>query len=125
MTNDLLAIGTSVAAAIISLATILPKLLTGFKKDKLEGAVATTQHKMVDGIQNSYEKQLSSLTERYNKLDLKVDSMDETIHTQAVKLTRLVVVLIHVKGLLEEHEVPVPPHMQAEIDSLLPEQEPQ
>lgn len=118
MYNDLLTIGTALAAAVISLAALLPKLLANFKKDKLDGAVASTHTSMVDGIQSSYEKQLNNLSERFNKLDAKVQGMDNTIHTQAIKITRLMVVLIHMQGLLEDASVPIPKHIQVEIDNL-------
>lgn len=119
MNTDLLALGTALAAAIISLATLLPKLLATFKKDKLEGAVASTQHSMVDGIQHTYEKQLATLWERFNKLEDKVATMDLTIHSQAIKVTRLTVVVIQVRGLLEDHDVPIPHHIKVEMDALL------
>lgn len=118
MNNDLLTIGTALAAAVISIAALLPKLLANFKKDKLDGAVASTHHSMVDGIQSSYEKQLNNLSDRFNKLDTKVQGMDSTIHNQAIKITRLIVVLIHMQGLLEDASVPIPKHIQEEINNL-------
>lgn len=118
MTNDLLALGTALAAAIISLATLLPKLLATFKKDKLDGAVASTQHSMVDGLQHSYEKQLDNLSERHDKLEERVGCMDDTIHAQAIKVTRLIVVVIHMNGLLDQHSISIPSHIKNEIDNL-------
>jgi hypothetical protein len=108
-----------IAGSLVSGALFLPKLLAMFKRDKLDGTMSSTQQALVGDIQTSYEKQNVIRDERMRKLEEKVEAMDQLIHTQAVKITRLIVVIIHMRGLLNTHTVPVPDHIQAEIDHLL------
>lgn len=124
MNYDLLAIGTTIATALMAIATVLPKLIANFKKDKLDGTVASVQRTQVDGIQHSYEQQLTNLIGRFAKMELKVDAMENTIHMQSIKVTRLIVVVIHMRGLLASHSVPIPEHIKAEIDLLTALDEP-
>lgn len=116
--NDLLTIGTALAAAIITIATIIPRILANLKRDNLDGKFAGTQMDIVDGLQTSYEKQIELLDDRMIKMEERVDSMDMTIHTQAIKITRLIVVVIHMRGLLVSNSVPIPENIQTEIDLL-------
>ena len=116
--NDLLTIGTALAAAIITIATIIPRILANLKRDNLDGKFAGTQMDIVDGLQTSYEKQIELLDDRMIKMEERVDSMDMTIHTQAIKITRLIVVVIHMRGLLVSNAVPIPENIQTEIDLL-------
>lgn len=102
--NELLSLlpsGTATTAsalviAMIAIATYLPKLLNSIKSDKIDGSVL----------------------ERIAKHEERMNDMDRTIHRQAIKLTRLTVVLLHVKMLLNQHKVPVPEHLQKEMDEL-------
>ena len=116
--NDLLSIGTALAAAVITIAAIIPRILANLKRDKLDGMVAGTQMNIVDGIQNSYEKQIETMDERMTKMEDRIDAMDLTIHNQAIKITRLIVVVIHMRGLLQSASVPIPANIQEEIDIL-------
>ena len=116
--NDLLTIGTALAAAIITIATIIPRILANLKRDSLDSKVAGTQMNIVDGLQTSYEKQIDTLDERMAKMEERIDAMDLTIHTQAIKITRLIVVVIHMRALLVANAVPIPSNIQEEIDLL-------
>ena len=116
--NDLLTIGTALAAAIITIATIIPRILANLKRDSLDSKVADTQMNIVDGLQTSYEKQIDTLDERMAKMEERIDAMDLTIHTQAIKITRLIVVVIHMRALLVANAVPIPSNIQEEIDLL-------
>lgn len=115
---DLITLGTGLATAVVLFATLLPKIMAGLKRDRLDATVAQTQMVMVDGIQNSYQKQISNLTARLNRMELRVNEMDETIHFQAVKVTRLIVVVIQLKSIMTEYSVPIPIHIQEEINTL-------
>ena len=116
--NDLLTIGTALAAAIITIATIIPRILANLKRDSLDSKVAGTQMNIVDGLQTSYEQQIDTLDERMAKMEERIDAMDLTIHTQAIKITRLIVVVIHMRALLVANAVPIPSNIQEEIDLL-------
>lgn len=116
--NDLLTIGTALAAAIITIATIIPRILANLKRDKLDSKVAGTQMDVVDGLQTSYEKHIDALDDRMGKMEERIDAMDLTIHNQAIKITRLIVVVIHMRGLLQSASVPIPANIQEEIDIL-------
>lgn len=116
--NDLLSIGTALAAAIITIAAIIPRILASLKRDKLDEKVAETQMGIVDGIQTSYEKQIDTLDDRMAKMEERIDAMDLTIHNQAIKITRLIVVVIHMRGLLVSNSIPIPANIQEEIDFL-------
>ena len=115
---DLVAIGSGLALAIIAIGTQLPRMMAGLKRDKLDNVFAETQMSLVDGIQQSYEKQNASLNERLVKMETRMGEMDELIHNQAVKTTRLVVVVIHLRGLLTDNQIVVPAHIIEEINRL-------
>jgi hypothetical protein len=115
---DLVTIATGLAGSVIVLSSLLPKIMASLKRDKLDATVATTQISQVDGIQSTYEKQIHSLYDRLNKMELRVNEMDETIHFQAVKVTRLIVVVIQLKSIMTEYAVPIPEHLKEEIDRL-------
>ncbi len=118
ISNDILTIGTTLAAAIVAVAAVLPKLITSFKRDKLDGAVADAQSSMVDGMSGTYEKQLKFLDDRVQKLDQRVAAMEDIIHLQAVKITRLMVVVTHLRTLLNLNKIPLSEFVQTEIEDL-------
>lgn len=115
---DLVTLGSGLALAIIAIGTQIPRIMAGLKRDKLDNTVATTQMHMVDGIQQSYEKQIISLNERLVKMEARMAEMDTLIHGQAVKTTRLVVVVIQLRGLLRIDNIVVPAYIDEEIASL-------
>lgn len=88
--------GSALAIAAIAVAAHLPKILNSIKSDKIDGSVL----------------------DRIAKHEERMNEMDRTIHRQAIKLTRLTLVLMHVKVLLNSHSVPVPEHLQQEMDEL-------
>jgi hypothetical protein len=115
---DLITIGTGLATAVTTFAVFLPKIMAGLKRDQFDFKATTTQANMVDNIYHIYEKQITTLSDRLTKMELRVNEMDETIHVQAMKITRLIVVVIQLKSLLENSSVPLPEHLREEIDRL-------
>lgn len=91
------------AAAAVALVTFLPKLRNGMKTDQLDGDVLTRLTKM--------EKHAAVQ-------DRKSELQDRKIHRYSVKLTRLVVVVIRLEGLLVANAVVIPPDLAEEISWL-------
>jgi hypothetical protein len=83
-----------VATALIALGMSVPKLLNGYKTDRID----------------------SNLLER-------LDKMDEKIHTQAVRITRLTVLIIRLEALLIAHKIDIPVELRQELDEISKEQE--
>ena len=87
-------VGSAITAFFLAVAYYLPKLMNTNKGDRLDGKVL----------------------DRVEALEEKTTRMSETIHLQAIKLTRLTIILLHIKPLLVAHAVPVPEHIQKDID---------
>jgi hypothetical protein len=85
-----------VALALVALAALIPKLLNSIKGDGLAG----------------------NLLDRVKELESKSDRQDAKIHRFAVKVTKLVVVVIRLEALLIDNNIPIPPDLVAEIQKL-------
>lgn len=87
---------SAIAAALIGIAVYLPKILNSVKSDKVDGNVLD---------------RLLAHEKRMNEMDL-------LIHKQQVKVTRLVVLVTHMNGLLVQNGVEIPTKIEAEIMEL-------
>ena len=92
--------------------------MAGLKRDKLDATVATTQISQVDGIQSTYEKQILSLTDRLSKMESRMNEMDKIIHDQAIKVTKLIIVVIQLKSIITSAHIVIPQELLDEIDLL-------
>ena len=118
--NNLFIVVSALTAVLAFIAWKL-SLFTPKKHQKLDDAVTDVKIDQVDGLHDSYERQLVSLTERVNVLSKKSDEMSNTIHKQQIRLTRLQVLVIQLKGLLVAKGVEIPPYISAEIAALVEE----
>src|ERR1035437_8451879 len=116
---DSLTLGSAVIAGVITIAAFIPKLLKSIKRDNLDTKVASTQQTLVDEMYATYEKQRGEDGERLNKMEARMESMDNLIHFQSIKITRLIIVVIHLKALLISNIIPIPDQLQDEIDFLI------
>ena len=122
MTNEeMIAVGGTTLAGAFGLVALFSQLKSVLKRDSVDAKVSETQQDMVNSIQKSYETQLAALNERVTRLDLRLTSMDEVIHIQAIKITRLMVVVTHLRSLLNINQIPLSEFVQEEIDSLTSE----
>lgn len=118
MLNDIISIGSAIAGGAIGFAVLIPKILSGIKRDKLDSSVADKQQDMVSGLQKSYEQHLEAEAERHNALEARVTALERENHEQAIKITRLIVVVLHLKALLEKEKVPLSEYLKTEINEL-------
>jgi len=86
-------IGGGIVAALLVIATVGPKLLNMFKGDSLNGSVLD---------------RLKAMEEHAKVQDRRAIVQDDKIHRFAVKVTKLVVVMIRLEGLLQQHEIDIP-----------------
>ncbi len=100
--------GGALAAAVIALAYILPKLLNGFKGDQLNGNVL---------------ERLKAMEDHAAVQDRKMILQDDKIHRYAIKVTKLIIISIRLEGLLVANEIEIPPDLITEIDKLKNETE--
>ncbi len=96
------------AAALLAMVTFLPKLRNGMKTDQLDGDVLT---------------RLTNMEKHANAQDRRMVHQDRKIHRYAVRLTRLVVVVIRLEGLLVANSVVIPPDLVEEIYKLKDDEE--
>jgi hypothetical protein len=89
-------IATAIALALVALAAWIPKLLNGIKGDNLTGNVL----------------------DRVKDLEAKSDKQDAKIHKFAVKVTKLVVVVIRLEALLKDNNIPIPLDLMTEVQKL-------
>jgi ClpP class serine protease len=96
-------IAAVLAIFLVVVATYLPKFMNAFKTDKLDGNILNRLEKM----------------EAYASAQAKKNSeQDHKIHRFAVKVTKLVVVMIRLESLLMFHNIPIPQDLQDEINEL-------
>lgn len=91
-----------IAIALIALAALIPKLLNSFKGDLIQGNVL----------------------DRLKTLELGAATQEIKVHKFAVKVTKLVVVVIRLESLLIEHNIPIPPDLMKDISDLKKDPEP-
>lgn len=84
---------SAIAAALIGLAVYLPKINNGIKQDNLNGNVL----------------------DRLKALEAKAELQDKKIHKQAVKVTKLVVLVLKLEGLIARSGVQIDKELAAEI----------
>jgi len=88
-----------IAGAVAAFVIALPKMLNSLRSDKIDGSVLT---------------RLMAHENRMNR-------MDTVIHAQQIKITRLLVLVIQLEGLLENNGVVIPPHLRQDIRHLVNE----
>ena len=101
--GGLTSIAVSLILILILISTYLPKLMNAFRSDKLDGNILDRLEKM--------EKYAATQTR-------KNESQDDKIHKFAVKVTKLVVVMIRLESLLMFHKIIIPQDLQDEINEL-------
>lgn len=106
--NSLAVTGGLFVASIIALAYMLPKLLNGFKGDQLNGNVL---------------ERLKAMEEHALVQDRKMILQDDKIHRYAVKVTKLIVIIIRLEALLMANSVNIPNELLDEIAKLKEEAE--
>jgi hypothetical protein len=101
VTSTLKTTGGLLIAALVTLAAVGPKLLNMFKGDSLNGSVLD---------------RLSAMEKHAQVQDRRAIAQDDKIHRFAVKVTKLVVVMIRLEGLLQKYEINIPQDL---IDEML------
>lgn len=86
----------AIASALIGLAVYLPKISNGMKSDKVDG----------------------NILDRVLKLEVKAEQQDKKIHKQAVRITKLVVLVIRLEGILMASGTQIPDTVRDEIMEL-------
>lgn len=117
--NNLVVISALGTAILAFIAYQLPKLRGQHKRQDLEDSATTVQIGMVNGLHHSYEAQLKSLVDRVTAMDQRITSMDSIIHDQAVRLTKLQMLVIQLNSLLAANGVKIPDYMVEEIKQLI------
>ncbi len=92
--------GGFLVAAVLALAYMLPKLLNGFKGDQLNGNVL---------------ERLKAMEDHATLQDKAMIRQDDKIHRYAVKVTKLVVIIIRLEALLMADKVTIPGDLVQEI----------
>lgn len=98
--GGLAAIGVTLTALLVGLAAWLPKLLNGVKLDGLNGDVLT---------------RLKAMEEHAALQDRKSVIQDVKIHRGAVKVTKLVVIVIRLQALLVTNNIDIPQDLVDDI----------
>lgn len=103
MTDDLKTWGGAIVTALLTLSIVGPKLLNMFKGDSLNGSVLD---------------RLKAMEDHARVQDRRAIVQDDKIHRFAIKVTRLMVVVIRLEGLLIEKQTTLPQDLIDEIIAL-------
>ena len=103
ISDSLKTVGGAVVAGLLTLAMLGPKLLNMFKGDSLNGSVLDRLTRMEDHAKIQ---------------DQRAQIQDKKIHRFSVKVTKLVVVVIRLEGLLQQHEIKIPQDLLDEMMDL-------
>jgi hypothetical protein len=96
-----LGVTSVIAIALIALAALIPKLLNSFKGDMIQG----------------------NILDRLKSLEQGAASQEIKVHKFAVKVTKLVVVVIRLEALLKDNNIPIPADLMEEVQMLRKEPE--
>jgi hypothetical protein len=102
-------------AGLIGIALGLQKVMTMFKRNRIEDIKADTEHTILDSVHD----ELKRITDEMQAARKRQNDMNELIHQQAIKLTRMEMLMIRMYGLITNHNIQVPEDMQLHIDDLL------
>lgn len=103
MTSDIIAVLGSIAAALLALALVAPKLLNMFKGDTLNSNVLD---------------RLAAMEKHAAVQDKRAREQDVKIHRYAVKVTRLMLVVMQLEHLLIDRRDNIPQEVLDEIFEL-------
>lgn len=107
-----------VATAVLALAgTVLglQRVMTLFKQGTVDSAKVSAEHTLVDNMHDEL-KRISDALEEARK---RQSEMNDLIHLQAIKLTRMEVLLIRMYGLLTHNNIKLPDDLKSHIDELV------
>ena len=111
-------LGESVGAGIagvLALVFTLQKLMTFWKRERVDQNGADAIATQFSALQTAIKQHADELAQ----LRARVGAMDQTIHKQQKTITRLEMLVIHLKGLLAGSGIPIPPSIQREIVDLV------
>lgn len=106
-------------AALLTLVFTLQRLMTFWKKERVDQSNADAVNAQFRALQES----IIQHTKELESLRATVNIMDRTIHRQQKTITRLEVLVLQMKGLMAGAGVMIPPMMQREIDDLVKDQD--
>jgi hypothetical protein len=101
--TDYQTVAGSIIAALLTIAAILPRLLNAIKGEGLTGSVLD---------------RLKTMEEHAKVMDRRAIVQDDKIHRYAVKVTKLVVLMIRLEALLIANQVLIPQDIIDEMFSL-------
>ena len=120
-TNNLVVVGSALAAILVFISWKL-SLFTPNKKEKLESKIDGAKEDLLNNLHDSYERQFELTNNRITAMDARILAQGDMIHRQQVRLTRLQVLVIQLKGHLQNSGVEIPLHLEKEIITLTEEQ---
>lgn len=86
---------------------------------KTADKVIEANTEMVEQLRASYERHFAGLMARIQAMDTKLLANSDELHRHAVLRTRMMVVLVHVKGLIDTDAITVSEYINAEITEIL------
>lgn len=101
--------------ALVGTVLGLQKVMTLFKQGKVDGAKVDAEQTIVTSLHD----ELKRISDELEDARKRQSEMNELIHLQAIKLTRMEVLLIRMYGLITHNNIPLPDDIKSHIDELV------
>jgi hypothetical protein len=91
------------------------RVLTMFKRGKVDGTKVDAEHTIV----SSLHEELKRISDELEDARKRQAEMNELIRSQAIKLTRMEVLMIRMYGLITHNNIQMPDDLKNHIDELV------
>ena len=103
--------------ALVGTVLGLQKVMTMFKRGKVDDAKVDAEQTIVISL----HEELKRISDELEDARKRQSEMNELIHLQAVKLTRMEVLLIRMYGLITHNNIQMPEDLKTHIDEIVNE----
>jgi hypothetical protein len=118
---DMQTIAITVGTGMLALFAALPKIMSAYKKDKLDSTITETQTTLIEQLAGSYKTQLAIMADRIDSMDNKIDTLNKHIDEQEITIRRVTSLILQMKLLLDIHNIPLPNKVLTELNQITKE----
>ena len=108
---------TALVAGLLGIVFGVQKAISFWKKGEVDQSKISAEKSVIDSLHNEFKRINTELEEARERQK----EMNELIHQQAVKLTRMEMLMMRMYNLLTNNNVPIPDDLRGHMDELMKE----
>jgi len=108
---------TALVAGLLGIVFGLQKAISFWKKGEVDQSKISAEITVIDSLHNEFKRINTELEEARDRQK----EMNELIHQQAVKLTRMEMLMMRMYSLLTHNNVPIPDDLRGHMSELMNE----